>query len=488
VTVALHDATGRSPGDRRRRRGFAALLVLALVAVAVGGALFASRQTEDDVTQEDVSDLAFGVLGSQCAPDRMTALSDAGVRYAEVGLDWEAFEPVPGEYDEGYAAFLRDRLDVCDRAGIGVVFTLGLHSAPGWIANLPGGSYVSQHGDLGPREVPNVVFSAAVRDAVGDYLTALGGAVGLDRAAAIRVGTGVNGELGYPGPEIVSGPNPFWAFDDAAQEGVGLAEEATATPMPGWTPGSPVWDGAEVSTEQVREWFRWYSRSVAGAVVWVVRALRERGYAGDIHFPLAGRGALPGDLEQALAARLDGTADRDGSLEGGLFYPEQLPYIAESLARTERDGWGELLADSSSVDDATAVTARQLDPPQDSCRPGDAERDLLTEPRVERWSSVRWTVANARRAGLGVMGENPGSPDTPRTGGNELTDSSAEQMVHAPRYARECGMSLFMWAFEDDLFGDRPGAGVADYAQQIRAARTSERRRRRRAGREEKRQ
>ena len=86
----------------------------------------------------------------------------------------------------------------------------------------------------------------------------------------------------------------------------------------------------------MQEWFRWYSRSVADAVVWVVRALRERGYAGDVHFPLAGRGALPGDLEEALAARLDGTADRDGSLEGGLFYPEQLPYVAESLARTER--------------------------------------------------------------------------------------------------------------------------------------------------------
>ena len=368
--------------------------------------------------------------------------------------------------------------------GIGVVLTLGLHSAPGWVAELPGGSYVSQHGDPGPREVPNLVFGAAVRDAVADYLTELDRAVGLGRAAAIRVGTGVNGELGYPGTES-SGSNPFWAFDAAAQSGEGLAEGATVTPMPGWVPGSATWGGADVGTEQVQEWFRWYSRSVADAVVWVVRALREQGYTGDVHFPLAGRGALPGDLEEALAARLDGTADRDGSLEGGLFYPEQLPYIAESLARTERDGWGELIADSSSVDDATAVTARELDPPQDSCRPGDADRDLLTEPGVERWSSVRWTVANARRAGLGVMGENPGSPDTPRTGGNELTDSSAEQMVRAPQYARECGMSLFMWAFEDDLFGDRPGAGVADYARQIRAAGTGERQPRRRSGRAE---
>jgi hypothetical protein len=246
--------------------------------------------------------------------------------------------------------------------------------------------------------------------------------------------------------------------------------------MPGWTPGSATWNGSPVGTDQVRAWFRWYSRSVADAVVWVVRTLRERGFEGDVHLPLAGRGALPADLEAALVARLDGTADRDGSLEGGLFYPEQLRHIAESLARTERDGWGTVYADSSSVDDATAVTARQLDPPQDSCRPEDADRDLLVEPGVEQWSSVRWTVANARRAGLDVIGENPGSPDTPRTGGNELTDSSGEQMEHAPRYAQECGMAVFFWAFEDDLFSERPGAGIADYARRIEALTTGGRR------------
>jgi len=53
-------------------------------------------------------------------------------------------------------------------------------------------------------------------------------------------------------------------------------------------------------------------------------------------------------------------------------------------------------------------------------------------------------------------------------------------MVHAPRYARDCGMSLLMWAFEDDLFGGRPGAGVEDLARQIRAATASSERRPRR--------
>ena len=44
--------------------------------------------------------------------------------------------------------------------------------------------------------------------------------------------------------------------------------------------------------------------------------------------PLAGRGVLPADLAEATAAALDGTADRDGSLERGLFYPDQLRAVA----------------------------------------------------------------------------------------------------------------------------------------------------------------
>jgi hypothetical protein len=218
----------------------------------------------------------------------------------------------------------------------------------------------------------------------------------------------------------------------------------------------------------VQTWFRWYSGSVADAVVWVVHQLRGLGYTRDIHLPLAGRGALPDDLQEALAAHLDGTDERDGSLRGGLYYPEQLQRISQALAKTEKPGWGTVSVDSTSVDDSTAVSARQLDPPQDRCRPGDATSVLLSAAQVADWSSFRWTVANARAAGLGVVGENPGSPDLAETGGDDDTDSSEQQMVHAPGYAQECGMTLFQWAFEDDLFSDGQ-AGLGAYAEQQRA-------------------
>ena len=407
--------------------------------------------------------MAFGVLGSTCDRHRTAALRDAGVRFAEMGVDWSAFEPRQGSFDHGYQVEVARKLERCRQAGLDVVLSLGLNSAPRWASTLNAGSYENQDGDRGPDHVPNLVFSAAVRGAVSDYLAELDRVVGLDSSTAIRVGTGINGELGYPDVDTDT-TNAYWAFDVAAQDGTGLAHGMSVSPMPGWTPGSATWRGAKVSTADVQTWFRWYSGSVADSVVWVVRQLRGLGYTHDIHLPLAGRGELPADLRRALAAHLDGTDERDGSLPAGLYYPDQLHQIARALARTERPGWGTVSADATSLDDSTAVSARQLDPPQDGCRPG----DLLTNPHVAKWSSFRWTVATARAVGLGVVGENPGPPGAPGTGANDQTDSSERQMDYAPRYAQECGMTLFQWAFEEELFWDGR-AGLRAYAERQRA-------------------
>jgi hypothetical protein len=444
-------------------------VVLAVLVVFLGSVLIVAKSWGETTPPAGPVQTEFGVLGSRCDPERATALRDAGVTFAELELAWADFEPAPGEFSREYQESTRLAVERCTQAGIGVVLTLGLHSAPSWVSELPGGAYRNQDGGPGPESVPNLVFSAAVREAVGDYLAELDAVVPLNTLAAIRVGTGGNGELGFPtsGADTADG-NPFWGFDSAAQEGEGLAAGMEVTTMPGWAPGDAEWRGEEVTAEDAGNWFRWYSNSVADAAVWVVGVLRQQGFEGDIHLPLAGRGALPADLDAALAARLDGTADRDGSLGGGLYYPGQLERIARSLESTEQPGWGTVSADTASVDDATAVAARALTPQQDSCRPGDADEDLTGNPDVVQWSSFRWTVANARKAGLGVVGENPGSPDTPGTGGNASTDSSVEQLAYAPRYARECGLSLLMWAFEDDLFGGSPGLNVDAYAARIR--------------------
>ncbi len=439
----------------RCRRGFTAVGAAVLVA-----SLTACRMSAAEPAGA-LSELTVGVLGGSCDADRVTALRQAGVRLVEVGVEWSRFEPAPQQFDQAYIDDLRARFARCAAAGLGVVLTPGFQYAPDWVVELPDGTYLDQYGNSNPARAPNYVFSATVRDAVERYLDRFSAEFPLDGFAAIRVGTSEAGELGFPGGELGTEGNGFWAFDDAALSGDGLAAGMQPNPMPGWKPGDRTWHGRPLDAAAIRSWFDWYADAAARTTIWQIGLLRERHYRGPIHLPLAGRGVLPADLAAATAAALDGTADRDGSLERGLFYPDQLRTIA---AATDPDT---LFADVTGVDDATAVAARQLDPPQDTCQPSDASLPLREATSVDTWSATRWTVANARAAGLRVVGENPGHPDTPGTGGDGSSDDLAAQLVHAPRYAQECGLEVLLWAFEDDLFGPHPEVSLDDLARRI---------------------
>ncbi|MFI2565604.1 hypothetical protein [Paenarthrobacter sp. NPDC018779] len=276
--------------------------------------------------------------------------------------------------------------------------------------------------------------------------------LGLDDIAAIRVGTNGTGELGYPGPEDGGSEQEFWAFGDAPQLGEGLAEGARRSPMPGWRPGSGSWNGNAVSAVQVTAWWDWYARSVVDAVVWQVTELRSLGFEGRVHVPVAGRGVLPADQVKAVQGRLDGRANPDGAQERGLDYAAQFAVLS-TLPNVDVDFTG--------LDDVSDVRARAEEPRQDRCLPGDEEKVLLEE--VHLWSSHRYTSSLARRAGLGLVGENPGPPDSPFTGGSALSDSLSDQLRRAPAYAAECGMTMFLFGFEDDLFNDRNGVTLEDY-------------------------
>jgi hypothetical protein len=413
--------------------------------------------------------MRFGVLGSSCAEERVPQLAAAGVDFAVVDVRWDRFEPSPGEVDPDYVHTLTAAVERCRDAGVGVVLGLGLQYAPNWVGDLPNGRYRNQYGTERDGSVPNVIFSADVRKAVAHYVEQLSAAVPFDEIAAIRVGTGEAGELGFPG-RVYGGhsDNAFWAFDNAAQHGSGLAGGLRPAPLPGWRPGDRTRDGNDVTTEDVAGWFGWYTESAAQAIAWQIQLVRGHGFNGEVHLPLAGRGVLPADLDEAIAARLDGTADRDGSLERGLFYPDQLDRLG-ALAAEQGGGKGAIFADVTGIGDATAVQARRLSPPQDSCRPEDAREDprYASASNVEGWSAFRWTIANARHAGLKVVGENPGSPDAPGTGGDDDSEGLAAQMQHAPRYAAECGLSAFFWAFEDDFFSGPREVDINTYARTI---------------------
>jgi hypothetical protein len=229
-------------------------------------------------------------------------------------------------------------------------------------------------------------------------------------------------------------------------------------------PGSPRWANRDVTAEQAEAWWSWYTRSAVDALVWQINLLRELGFAGRVHVLVAGRGVLPADRAQAVTGLLDGRADPDGALERGLDYPAQFAVLG---------GLGNVDVDFTGLDDDTAVQARTAVPSQDRCQPGD-EDGLLERTDIGVWSAQRFTTAAARRAGLGLIGENPGPPDAPFTGGSPGSDPIAAQLQFAPGYAAECGMTMFLFAFEDDLFRgaatDASGVTLDDYAARIAAA------------------
>jgi hypothetical protein len=301
----------------------------------------------------------------------------------------------------------------------------------------------------------DLVFSAAVRAATGDYLGRLAADVGFAGVAAVRVGTTTTGELGFPGPGAGGHTGEYWASGAPAQYGVGLVDGLDPSPLPGWVPGTRT-----VTARQVDAWFTWYAGAVTAALGWQIDRLRELGFTGRVHLPVAGRGVLPADRAGAVAGLLDGRNDPDGALERGLDYPAVFAALAARADAARID------VDFTGLDDITAVQARALD--QDACAPGD-EDGLPGRADVADWSAQRFTSAVARSAGLGLVGENPGSPDAPHTGGTAGSDPLAEQLRRAPDYAVGCGMTTFFFAFEDDLFaGSDPD--LADYAGRIAAA------------------
>lgn len=397
---------------------------------------------------------AFGVLASSCDPGRVAALRRAGVTTVVTELQWASAEPAPGVVDRGYLASIRRGVRTCADAGMRVVLGLGLHNPPAWVLELPDAAFVDQFGRTSSRAEADLVFGAAAREAATAYLRDAAELTGFDGVAAVRLA----GELGYPGPEEgASGPS-FWAFGAAAQGGPGLADGVSPSPLPGWRPGVPVYRGAPVAADDVDRWYDWYTSSLTGSVDWLAGTLRSVGFTGGFHVPLAGRGVLPADRDEAVAGRLDGRADPDGALGRGLDYPRAFAALADLDARWRAASPpSRVVVDFTGLDDDTATRARAQDPGEDTCRPGDTP-EALAAAGHDRGAAQRWTIALARAAGLGVVAENPGPPGKPNTGGSPYSDGEADQMAQGARYARECGLEAFYLAFEDDLF--TPGSGV----------------------------
>ncbi|TYC98992.1 hypothetical protein FQ377_08305 [Arthrobacter echini] len=450
-------------GSRAARRRLAVASVLVAGLVIVGTTTLVMRQgvEENAATGGDVQ---YGVLASQCDPLRSRQLTQAGVDVAHVDLRWDLYHPESDAADPTYTQQVFSMLEVCRDAGLDVIVGLGTQYAPEWVRELPDGRFVDQTGTPSEADAPNLMYSSDVRGAFERYTSEVIQLLPEGSVSAIRLGTSEAGELGFPAEALDSrsGRNSFWAYNDAAQTGDGLPEGMTPSPLPGWEPGTDEWSGGSVTEDDVDAWFSWYSDSVVRTVAWQITLLRDLGFEGEFHLPFAGRGTLPADREAAVAALLDGTADRDASLERGLYYPTQLHAIREATPDAV------VVADITGLGDATAVRAREASPRADTCEDSDVDLSLEDTPEVADWSASRWTIALAREAGYPVMGENPGPPSNPGTGSDSDSDSLPEQLRFATQYAEDCKLRTFLFAFEDNLFETGTAVPLSLYAHTIR--------------------
>jgi hypothetical protein len=417
--------------------------------------------------------MRFGVLGTSCDPHRLEAERAAGIDTVVLDLSWVRYLPEPHVVNQTYVREIQAQVDACREAGMRIVLSVGLQYPPNWVRHLPSGTFVNEAGTSPRSGEVDLVFSAAVRTAVAQLYRRIAADIGFDGIHAVRLGTNLTGEFGYPRPEAGDDTrrNSYWAFSRAAQTGSGLADGQVPSPMPGWYPGTSAWRGRHVQEQQVREWFSWYATSLVHAVRWQAEMLRTAGFRGDFHIPVAGRGVLPTDFDAAAAARLDGRNNPDDALELGLFYPEQFSLIAQYDQWLRSNSAGSAVyIDFTGIDDDTAVRARRLDPPQDACTAEDVAAAVAGHG-LHGWSAQKWVIANARRYGLSVVGEIPGRPDAPFTGGSPDSDSLADQLRRGARYAKDCGLQLFLFAFEDDLFSGTPQVSLEDYQREIAAIR-----------------
>ncbi|MFJ3903925.1 beta-galactosidase [Streptomyces sp. NPDC090025] len=377
----------------------------------------------------------FGTL--QTAPERAAEEYAHGLRIAHLQIDWARFEPERGVYDEGYAREVRDRLRTFRDAGLEVEAGLGLNHPPDWLADAyPESVWRDQYGDTSTA-VPNIVFSAPVRDEVGRYVRRVAERIGLDGVAAIRVGIDENGELGYP--RAVSdgrATGSFWAYDPHAQ---------AASPYPGWRPGETTYRGAPFGEDQVTRWYEWYLGELADAVDWQLGLFGELAPRAELKVLVPGAGYYPSDYRRAVSHHLDD--DHTARLIGrgiGLFrvlgligHGDRVHVVTTALV----DGTGS--------------------PVDNGCSPADPARlPTASDATVRAWSSARWVVAVARAEGFRhIDGE---------SAGQQVAAYRPGVMAAAFHQFDSCGLGDLLWAFDHNLYDGTPGSSLADYTPWVR--------------------
>jgi F5/8 type C domain len=224
---------------------------------------------------------------------------------------------------------------------------------------------------------------------------------------------------------LYPGGGAYWAFDQAALTGTGLASGMTRNPDPSWKPGTAGLTQAQIST-----WVNWYIGGLDNVTSWQMQTLSGLGFTGYYETVTPGSGTRPDGLTQTEQQNLS----NDGTTGVGAVWNL---YYAQLSNKTN------VIAYISSVADQSGGN--------DSCQASDASL-ALTSTTMDSWSATRWISRIAVANNLPVGGENPGYGLPASLNSFYTNTSSTGMMASAIRMAVSCNFKLFYWAHDIHLW------------------------------------
>jgi hypothetical protein len=398
---ALHGPT--------RRRGkvlvsLIAALLLLIVALALSFTSHASTPSTGPI---------WGTLDSE--PQDAAAENKAGVNMAMFELNWGSFETSNGKFSASYISYMQNQLAQFKAAGQQITLGLGSHEPPAWVLKLANATYIDQNGNVSTEA--DWVYSAAVRAAALVFFQNINKDFPLSNFYAIRITSGGDGEMLYPGG------GTYWAFNPSALTGTGLPAGMTKNPDPTWKPGN-----SGLSAAQLTTWVNWYVGGLDNVTSWQMTSLSNLGFTGYYETVTPGDGTRPDGLALTEKANLSNDGTTGVGAVWNLYYA-QLPNKANVIAYV------------SSVADQSGGN--------DSCQTSD-DTLPLTSTAMDPWSATRWISRIAVANSLLIGGENPGYGLSSSLTSFYTDTSSAGMMASAIRQADTCGFKVFYWA--DDIY------------------------------------
>ena len=394
-----------------RRHTKVAIAVSAAFVLGIG-ALVAGLQAH----ASPATPTLFGTLDTQPT----TIAAEAGssdVSMAMFEYNWASFEPSPGVFSASYLATMKSELAAYQAAGMKVTLGLGLQNPPSWVTSLADGTYIDQTGAHSSEA--NFVFSAAVRQAAAGYLKQVAADIPLSNFYAIRLTSGGDGEMLYPGG------GTYWAFDKAALTGTGLASGMTRNPDPTWKPGT-----AGLTQAQITSWVNWYVGGLDTVTNWQMQTLTGLGFTGYYETVTPGSGTRPDTLTQTEQANLS----NDGTTGVGAVWNL---YYAQLINKTNVIAYISSVADNSGGNDGCQASDTSL---------------ALGNSTMDSWSATRWITRIAAQYGLAVGGENPGYGLPASLDSFYTNTSSTGMMATALGMALSCDFKVFYWAHDIHLW------------------------------------